>query len=280
MCAAKLAHRVVELFGPLEVADVTGPRDDNELCVGNRLLELVCDPERGTRVLFSPDQENRRGDPGEQIALVGLGHQEQLRLERPGADRGGDVLEKGDELRGWLSGEQPRKPRVERRGGRGEHFVKAFDSGMDFFLRQGPLPSRVRVGEDEGPYEVRVVAVKLERDSSAPGEARDVSRAKRERIDKPREAVRVIRKTEIRGQIGGVAGPGFIPGDDRELAGQSSELRLPDAAVIAGAMNEHERRSLASALIRDIKARDPDDVHGSKRTSVRTYGRREIPNAR
>lgn len=90
--------------------------------------------------------------------------------------------------------------------------------------------------------------------------------AERERVDQPREAVRVIRETEIPGHIGGPARPRFIPGDNREFVCQSVELWLPDAAVLTDAVHEHERRSLASSLIRDIKARDSDDVHG-----VETY---------
>jgi len=44
--AAELAYGLVELLGLLEVADVTGLRDHDELRVGYRVLELECDAER------------------------------------------------------------------------------------------------------------------------------------------------------------------------------------------------------------------------------------------
>jgi hypothetical protein len=74
--------------------------------------------------------------------------------------------------------------------------VDAGDASTHFFLRQGSLPARVRVHEDERPGELGVVAVELLHHSAAPREARDVRWAERERVDQPREAVRVIRQTE------------------------------------------------------------------------------------
>ena len=47
--ATELAHGLVELLGLLEVADVTGTGDHDELRVRDRLLELACDAERRTR---------------------------------------------------------------------------------------------------------------------------------------------------------------------------------------------------------------------------------------
>ena len=46
MGAAERAHGLVELLGLLEVADVTGLRDHDELRVGYLVLELACDAER------------------------------------------------------------------------------------------------------------------------------------------------------------------------------------------------------------------------------------------
>jgi hypothetical protein len=97
--------------------------DDDELRVGNRLLELTCDAERRARVLISPDQEDRRGDVGQEIALVGLGHQWQLRLESLGADGASDLLQERDELCGWLAGEQSGNGGVELPVRRCEHFA-------------------------------------------------------------------------------------------------------------------------------------------------------------
>ncbi len=214
--------------------------------------------------MLSPDQEDRRSDPGEQVALVGLGHQQQLLLERLGSDRGGDLREQRDEHLRWLGCEQSGKGGIELLGGRGEHFVCACDTRTHFFLRQGSLPARVGVYEDERPDELGVVAVELLYPSAAPREARDVRWAERERVDQRPEAVCVVRQTEARRHIGGMAGARLVPGDDRELVGEGSELRLPDAAVLTGAMDEHERRSLADALIRNVEPVEPDDVHWSK----------------
>ena len=111
-----------------------------------------------------------------------------------------------------------------------------------------------------------MVAVELLHDRAAPGEAGDVRRAERERLDQRREAVRVVRQAEIRGHIGGAARPRLVPGDDRELVGQGGELRPPHAAVRGGAVHEHQRRPLADALIGDLEPVRPDDLHRRKPT--------------
>jgi len=72
--AAELADGLVELFGLLEVADVTAAGDHDELRVRDRLLELPRDGERRTCVEFAPDQQSRHSNPGQQVALVGVGH--------------------------------------------------------------------------------------------------------------------------------------------------------------------------------------------------------------
>jgi WhiB family redox-sensing transcriptional regulator len=59
---------------------------------------------------------------------------------------------------------------------------------------------------------------------------------------------------------GGAARPRLVPGDDRELVGQGGELRLPDAAVLGGAVHEHQRRPLADALVRNLEPLRQDDL--------------------
>ena len=81
-----------------------------------------------------------------------------------------------------------------------------------------------------------MAVVELQHDGAAPREAGDVRRAERERLDHCREAVRVVRQPEPRRHIGGASRPRLVPGDDRELIGQSADLRLPHAAILGGAM--------------------------------------------
>ena len=106
-----------------------------------------------------------------------------------------------------------------------------------------------------------MAAVQLQHDSAAPRQAGDVRRAQRERLDQRRQAVRVVGQTESLGQVGGVARSGFVPRDDRELVGQAGELRPPDASVLGGAMDQHQRRALAEALVGDLKPVRTNDLH-------------------
>ena len=187
---------------------------------------------------------------------------EQLRPEALGADVGGDLLEQRDELGRRVAGEQPGKRGIELLGGRREHLTHARDPGAHLLLGQRPLPAGVGVDEDQGRDEPGMVAVELQHDGAAPGEAGDVRRAERERLDQRREAVRVVRQAEVRRHIRGAARARLVPGDDRELVGQGGELRLPHAAVLGGAVHEHQRRPLADALVGDLEPVRPDDLHG------------------
>ena len=87
--------------------------DHDELGVRDRVLELACDAERGSRVELTPDEQCRHEDVGQQVALIGVGHQGQLCPEALGADGGGDRLEQRDELGRRVAGEQPGKGGVE-----------------------------------------------------------------------------------------------------------------------------------------------------------------------
>lgn len=86
------------------------------------------------------------------------------------------------------------------------------------------------------------------------------SNASRERFDQRGQAVRVIGQPEVRGHIGGAAGPGLVPSDDRELVGQG-ELRLPDPAILGSAVHEHERWPRADALVGNLEPVRADDFH-------------------
>ena len=105
--AAEPADGVVERLGLLEVADVTGAGDDDELRVRDPLLELACDAERRARVGLSPDQQVRHGDVRQQIAVVGLGHHKQRGPHAVGAHGCGHLSEERQELGRRISRDQP-----------------------------------------------------------------------------------------------------------------------------------------------------------------------------
>ena len=186
----------VNRSGCLEVADVAAAGDHHELAVRDRALELACDAQRRPRVELTPDQQGRRADPGQQVALVGLGHHGELRPEGLGADRRGDLLEQREELGGWVAGEQPGQGGVEPAGRRVEHPARERDPRPHLVLRQRPLPAGVGVGEHQRRDQLGTVAVELQRERAAPGESGDVRRAERERLDQRREAACVVREAE------------------------------------------------------------------------------------
>ena len=188
----------VNRSGCLEVADVAAAGDHHELAVRDRALELACDAQRRPRVELTPDQQGRRGDPGQQVALVGLGHHGELRPEGLGADRRGDLLEQREELGGWVAGEQPGQGGVEPAGRRVEHPARERDPRPHLVLRQRPLPAGVGVGEHQRRDQLGTVAVELQRERAAPGESGDVRRAERERLDQRREAACVVRRGRTR----------------------------------------------------------------------------------
>src|SRR5512132_4137282 len=118
------------------------------------------------------------------------------------------------------------------------------------------------VSASQGRHKLGMVAVELQDDYAAPGDAGDMRRAELDRLDQRREAVRVLREAEISGYVRGTACARPIPSNDRELVGQRSELGLPDAAVLPGSMHKRQRRSFADALVRDLEPAYPDNVHG------------------
>jgi len=120
-----------------------------------RLLEPTRHAERRTRVELAPDQQGRHGDVGQEVALVGLGHHEQLGPESLGPDGGGNLLEQGDELGRRVAGEHPGKRGIELLGRRCEHLKSPRDPGTHLLLGQRPLPAgevsmRIRVATSSG----------------------------------------------------------------------------------------------------------------------------------
>ena len=124
-----------------------------------------------------------------------------------------------------------------------------------------------------------MVPVELLHDGAAPGETRDVRWAEGERLDHPREAMRVVGQAEARRQIVRAARAGLVPGDDRELVGQSRELGLPHAAVDPGAVHEHERRPVADALVGDLEPVRANDLHDVNLHAVRGRTAERTPSA-
>ncbi len=66
-------------------------------------------------------------------------------------------------------------------------------------------------------------------------------RAKRERVGHRGQALRVVRQGEAVGQIVRASGAWLIPRDHRELDRQRRELRPPHAAIVTGAVHQHQR---------------------------------------
>jgi hypothetical protein len=79
----------------------------------------------------------------------------------------------------------------------------------------------------------------------------------------------VLRDSENDRQIRGAPRAGLVPGDDGQFVRQGGELRLPHAAVVAGAVHEHQRRPRAGALVGDLEPVRPDDLHHRHATRAR-----------
>ena len=205
---------------------------------------------------------------GQHVAQVGLGHHGQQPAEARGAHVGGDLLHAASTSSARrLAGEQSRKRGIELLGGRGEHLAHARDPGSQLLLGQRSLPAGVGVDHDQGRDEPGMAAVELQHDGAAPGQAGDVRGAEPERLDQRRQAVRVVGQGEVRGHVRRAARAGLVPRDDRELAGQRGELRLPHAA------SPRRRRARAPAAARRppagtrSRARSPRRPPRSHRTT-------------
>jgi hypothetical protein len=74
--------------------------------------------------------------------------------------------------------------------------------------------------------------VELEHHGSTPGQASDLRAPELKRFEQRCEPVRKARQADALRQVGGPASPWLVPCDDCELIGQTSKLRLPNAAVL------------------------------------------------
>ena len=122
-----------------------------------------------------------------------------------------------------------------------------------------------------------MMAVELQHEGAAPGEACDVRRAERDLFDQRCEAVRIVREAEVRGHVRGATRPRLVPGDRGELVREVGQLRPPHATVDGGTVCEHERRPRPGTLVGDLEPVGPDDVHRRKVTRLTTLWR-SIPN--
>jgi hypothetical protein len=73
--------------------------------------------------------------------------------------------------------------------------------------------------------------------------------------------VRVLCDPGALGEIVGAAGAWLVPSDDRELVRQRRQLWLPAAMVDAGTVHEHQQGPVAGAVICDLEAVRPNDLH-------------------
>jgi hypothetical protein len=104
------------------------------------------------------------------------------------------------------------------------------------------------------------------------GQPHDVGLAEAERVDEPGQAVGVAGHAEVLRRVGRAAGAGCIPGDDRERVREVVELGAPRRRPVADvAVQQHQRRPMAGALVGDPLRANLDDVHGP--TSAATSGR-------
>ena len=154
------------------------------------------------------------------------------------ADVGGDGGEQRHELRRRIASEESGKRGVEFLMRRGEHPARAGNPRSYLVCGQRPLPAGVGVDHDQGRDELRMAAVELEHHGSTPGQASDVRGPELKRFEQRCEPVREARQAEALRQVGGPAGPRLVPCDDCELVGQTSKLRLPDAAVLGRAVDK------------------------------------------
>ena len=66
-----------------------------------------------------------------------------------------------------------------------------------------------------------------------------------DRLDQRCQHVGEVGQAEALRKVGRPPTPWLVPGHDGEGVGQADQLRLPDAAVVAGAVQEDQRRSPA-----------------------------------
>ncbi len=111
-----------------------------------------------------------------------------------------------------------------------------------------------------------MATVELEHHGAAPGQTSDVRRPETDRFDERCERVGKARQLEALRQVRGPAGPRLVPCHNRELVGQSGDLRLPDAAVIGRTVDKDQRRPGTDSLVGDL---EPARLHRLHERNVR-----------
>ena len=121
-----------------------------------------------------------------------------------------------------------------------------------------------------------MAAVELEHHRATPGQAGEVRRPELERFDQRCKPVRKTRQAEALRRVGGPAGPWFVPRHDRELVGQASKLRFPDAAVLGRTVDEDQGRPLTDPLVGDPEPARLDKLHPRKLLGVEKVGKSDV----
>src|SRR6187200_2359256 len=109
-----------------------------------------------------------------------------------------------------------------------------------------------------------MVAVELQDESSAPGEAGDVRRTERDLSDQRRETASEVREAEVGWHVRGATRPRLVPSDHGELVLQARALGLPHPAIHRASVDEYERRPFADPLVGQLEPARPDDLHPGK----------------
>lgn len=95
-------------------------------------------------------------------------------------------------------------------------------------------------------------SVELKDDGAAPRQPAHVCRHT-ERLQECRQRGRVSRQPEGRRHVRGSAGSRLVPSDDREIIGESGDLRAPLPRISGCAVDEHQGRSVARLVVGDVQ---------------------------
>ena len=131
----------------------------------------------------------------------------------------------------------------------------------DLLGRERAGPARVRRGQHEAPRDLGPAPVELERERRAPREPQDMRPVEPEGFDQAGQAVGVVDHPERLGRIRRRTTSRRVPREEGEPVGQAVELPSPLAVVAHPAVEEHERWTVSSALVRDRQPADVDPVH-------------------
>ncbi|XKF11474.1 hypothetical protein LL946_14025 [Knoellia locipacati] len=243
MAPAEVADRLVDTVGLLEVAQVPGALDDDQLGGGDLLGETVRHLEGRAGVGLTPDQQGRNGDPGQQLAEVGLGHDSELEGQRLGPHLARDGRHEVDDVLRRVAREEAGQGRVEVLCWRCEHGAHSLDPTVDLVGRERALPPGIRVHEDERRDEVGMATPTLEHHGPAPRQPGQVDRPEPEVDDDRRERIGEVGEVEAGRDRGRPAHAGFVPGHHGELVTEAGQLWTPAAPVHRGPVSEHDGRS-------------------------------------